>query len=109
MSPTRRAVVTGIAGGAMASTLSSQSLASQSVTGTKEMRPVRIRTITAGVPLRTPEDRAPFERAIALLARARTRVEAAGYELQTVRIATQPMLAGADPDSRKQALPALEA
>jgi len=93
----------------MASTLSSQSLASQSVTGTKEMRPVRIRTITAGVPLRTPEDRAPFERAIALLARARTRVEAAGYELQTVRIATQPMLAGADPDSRKQALPALEA
>lgn len=69
---------------------------------------MRIRTITAGVSLKSPDDRAPFEAAIELLARARKRVEGAGYELQTVRIATQPMLAGLDPAARKAALPALE-
>jgi uncharacterized protein (UPF0210 family) len=54
----------------------------------------RVRTITAGVTLRDPSDHAPVDAALAFLARARQRFVDAGYEVQTVRVATQPLVAG---------------
>ena len=50
----------------------------------------RIRTITAGVNLNSTSDLKTIESAIAFLERARKKYEDAGYEIQTVRIATQP-------------------
>jgi uncharacterized protein (UPF0210 family) len=50
----------------------------------------RIRTITAGVNLDTTGDLKTIESAIEFLQHARKRFEDAGYEVQTVRIATQP-------------------
>ncbi len=51
----------------------------------------RIRTITAGVPLQTAGELARVEAAVRFLTRAREGFEAAGYEVQTVRAATQPL------------------
>src|SRR4051812_45420364 len=50
----------------------------------------RIRTITAGVNLSSTSDLKTIESAIEFLQRARKKFEAEGYEIQTVRIATQP-------------------
>src|SRR5258708_12904607 len=69
----------------------------------------RVRTITAGTTLRDPGDHAPVDRALAFLARARQRFVAAGYEVQTVRVATQPLVAGVGPRERAAALPAPQA
>jgi uncharacterized protein (UPF0210 family) len=69
----------------------------------------RVRTITAGTTLHDPGDHAPVDRALAFLARARQRFVAAGYEVQTVRVATQPLVAGVGPRERAAALPALQA
>ena len=51
----------------------------------------RIRTITAGVNLESTSDLRTLESAIEFLQRAKKRFEADGYEIQTVRIATQPL------------------
>lgn len=69
----------------------------------------RIRTVTAGTTLPAATDLGAIERAVRFLARARQTVEAAGYELQTVRIATQPFLLGLGPRARADALPAIQA
>jgi uncharacterized protein (UPF0210 family) len=69
----------------------------------------RIRTITAGVTLRDPSDHAAVDRALPFLARARQGFVDAGYEVQTVRVATQPLLARVGPRERAAALPALQA
>jgi uncharacterized protein (UPF0210 family) len=69
----------------------------------------RVRTITAGTTLRDPTDHAPVDRALAFLARARQRFVDAGYEVQTVRVATQPLVAGLGARERAAALPALQA
>jgi uncharacterized protein (UPF0210 family) len=69
----------------------------------------RIRTITAGTTLRDPTDRAPVDAALAFLTRARQRFVDAGYEVQTVRVATQPLVARLGPRERAAALPALQA
>src|SRR5262252_6918719 len=50
----------------------------------------RIRTITAGVNLSSTSDLKTIESAIEFLEHARKKFEDAGYEVQTVRIATQP-------------------
>jgi uncharacterized protein (UPF0210 family) len=50
----------------------------------------RIRTITAGVNLESTSDLKTIESAIEFLQRARKKYEEQGYEIQTVRIATQP-------------------
>jgi uncharacterized protein (UPF0210 family) len=50
----------------------------------------RIRTITAGVNLDSTIDLKTIEAAIEFLQRARKKYEDQGYEIQTVRIATQP-------------------
>ncbi len=51
----------------------------------------RIRTITAGVTLDSPGDLSPLSSAADFLDRARDRFGSAGYEVQTVRIATQEL------------------
>jgi len=51
----------------------------------------RIRTITAGVHLSGLDNLDPAKAAVAFLHQARSRFEAAGYEVQTLRLATQPL------------------
>ena len=51
----------------------------------------RIRTITAGIPLHSASNLAPAQAAVAFLQRARGVFEAEGYEVQTLRLATQPL------------------
>ncbi|MDE2149143.1 MAG: DUF711 family protein [Gammaproteobacteria bacterium] len=51
----------------------------------------RIRTITAGITLRSARDHEAIEKAAHFLGSARARYEAEGHEVQTVRIATQPL------------------
>src|SRR5207302_1535455 len=51
----------------------------------------RIRTITAGVNLGSTTDLNTIQSAIEFLQRARKKFEEQGYEIQTVRIATQPL------------------
>jgi uncharacterized protein (UPF0210 family) len=72
-------------------------------------KPLRIRTITAGVdlPHLTALDR--LESAIAALERSRERFVATGYEVQTLRIATTPVIARASTSQRANALGALRA
>ena len=57
----------------------------------KSVAPFRIRTITAGVPLKNVADLASLDAAFTFLAAAREAFVEVGYELQTVRIATQPL------------------
>lgn len=68
----------------------------------------RIRTITAGVNLDSVSDFASIESAVAFLERAKKEFEAAGYEVQTLRIATQPLKEYLNDRSRDQAIPALK-
>ncbi|HJZ80908.1 MAG TPA: DUF711 family protein, partial [Pyrinomonadaceae bacterium] len=58
---------------------------------TPEARRFRIRTITAGVSLESTSDLRTVAAAAEFLQRARKKFETAGYEIQTVRIATQPL------------------
>jgi len=69
----------------------------------------RIRTITAGINLRSATEPEPVEAALAFLKRAKRAVADAGYEVQTTRIATQPFLEEVAPRARADALPALQA
>src|SRR6185369_15991615 len=70
--------------------------------------PFRIRTITAGVNLDSPGDLKTVESAIEFLSHARKRYEAEGYEIQTVRIATQPFSQYLNGKSRTEALEGLK-
>ena len=71
-------------------------------------RPFRIRTITAGVNLKGPADLATVESAIGFLQRARKAFENEGYEIQTLRIATQPLPDYLAARSRSEALAGLK-
>src|SRR5438132_7475007 len=51
----------------------------------------KIRTITAGVNLKSTADVVTIESAIKFLQRAKKKFTEAGYEIQTLRIATQPL------------------
>src|SRR5215831_11467984 len=64
----------------------------------------RIRTITAGVNLSSTSDLKTIESAIEFLEHARKKFEDAGYEVQTVRIATQPFSQYLAGKSRTEAL-----
>jgi uncharacterized protein (UPF0210 family) len=57
------------------------------------MAPVPIRTITLGMGEAHPFFPSTIERAAQILARARERFSAEGYEVQTVRLATRPLFA----------------
>ena len=69
----------------------------------------RIRTITAGTTLDHPARPEALEPALAFLKAAKRVAVDAGYEVQTLRIATQPFLEGVDGRARAGALPALQA
>src|SRR2546428_1384605 len=69
----------------------------------------RIRTITAGVNLRNTSDLATVESAIVFLQRAKKKFEDEGYEIQTLRIATQPLPEYLNGKSRGAALADLKA
>jgi len=64
----------------------------------------KIRTITAGVNLKNTSDLATVESAIQFLQSARKKLEAEGYEIQTLRIATQPLSEYLNGKSRRDAL-----
>jgi uncharacterized protein (UPF0210 family) len=64
----------------------------------------RIRTITAGVNLESTSDLKTIESAIEFLQRTRKKFEDAGYEIQTVRIATQPLAQYLNGKSRTDAI-----
>src|SRR5438046_2285065 len=68
-----------------------------------------MRTITSGITLHSPADMEGPEAALDFLQRAKRAVADAGYEVQTLRIATQPFLEGAGPRARADALPSLHA
>ncbi|MBA2683193.1 MAG: DUF711 family protein [Gemmatimonadaceae bacterium] len=67
-------------------------------------RGVRVRTITAGVAMEHKLDRDAVVRALEMLARAKTRFEAEGYEVQTTRITMPPVIAVLDARARRAAL-----
>jgi hypothetical protein len=70
-------------------------------------RGVRVRTITAGIAIDSIADRGAVERALGALARARARFEAEGYEVQTTRVTTPPVIAALDTKARQNALSAI--
>ena len=69
----------------------------------------RIRTITAGTKLRDPGDMEALQAAFNFLKTAKQALADAGYEVQTLRIATQPFLEEAGSRARAGALSALQA
>jgi uncharacterized protein len=69
----------------------------------------RIRTITAGINLRTPVDPRALEPTLRFLKQAKRVMVDAGYEVQTLRIATQPFLEEANARGRADVLPGLQA
>jgi uncharacterized protein (UPF0210 family) len=77
--------------------------------GPRAARGVIVRTITAGVSLERLGDRGAVERALAMLARSKTRFEREGYEVQTTRITLPPRVAALDAAKRRAALDELRA
>ena len=69
----------------------------------------RVRTITAGTNLKSLADTRAVDAAVATLKRAKQAVSDAGYEVQTVRIATQPLLEDSGWRARARALTTLQA
>jgi len=69
----------------------------------------RVRTITAGTNLKSLSDTRAVGAAVATLKRAKQAVTDAGYEVQTVRIATQPLLEDSGWRARARALTTLQA
>jgi uncharacterized protein len=69
----------------------------------------RIRTVTAGVNLKNTNDLATVESAMGFLQRAGKKLEDEGYEIQTLRIATQPLPEYLNGKSRGAALADLKA
>jgi uncharacterized protein (UPF0210 family) len=72
-------------------------------------RSLRIRTITAGIGLSSPADLKRVEDTIALLGRAKKVFESDDYEVQTLRVATPPIMAEANDRTREAALAQLQA
>jgi uncharacterized protein len=73
------------------------------------VRPFRVRTITAGVGLETAKTLDRLEAAITLLARGKKVFEAEGYEVETLRVATPPLVAALSGSARDAALADLQA
>jgi uncharacterized protein (UPF0210 family) len=67
-------------------------------------KPVRVRTITAGLELTQRGESKRIEPALDFLAAAKSAFVNAGYEVQTLRIATNDWLAGAAPRDRQNLL-----
>jgi uncharacterized protein len=71
-------------------------------------RPFRVRTITAGIEMKDAADLRPVQSAIAALKRGKSAFAAAGYEVETLRVATSPFIAHLSAGDRETALPLLE-
>lgn len=69
-----------------------------------EINALRVRTLTAGVELSAALELDRIEKALTFLDRAKESFAAAGYEVQTIRVATNPVIAGVDASSRERAL-----
>ncbi|PYS85719.1 MAG: hypothetical protein DMF70_03900, partial [Acidobacteria bacterium] len=82
---------------------SSPAFASSRIVAAKSHR-FRILTVTAGVNLKNTSDLATIESATGFLQRARKKLEDEGYEIQTLRIATQPLPEYLNGKSRGEAL-----
>jgi len=82
----------------------SQDPAGAATSSAAPMRGVRVRTITAGTAIERITDRVAVERALGVLARARSRFEAEGYEVQTTRVTLPPLIASLDASARTAAL-----
>ena len=67
----------------------------------------RIRTITAGAPLRSLADTISISQAVNFLKQAQKEFIDAGYEVQTLRIATSNFFTHVDNRNPKDALPLL--
>jgi uncharacterized protein len=107
----RRDALSILAGAAMGgSTLGGSAIAAERASaaspGTKNFR---IRTLTAGTPLANFADTHAVEAALDFLSGARRRFEQAGYTVQTIRVALNPLLVGATPAARVDALQNLTA
>src|SRR5438876_343564 len=85
------------------SAIGKRPLVSRIILGDKSHR-FKIRTITAGVNLKETNDLAAIESAIQFLESSRKKFEAEGYEIQTLRIATQPLPEYLNGKSRRDAL-----
>src|SRR5882724_6240344 len=72
------------------------------------VRPFRVRTITAGVGLETARELDRLEAAVTLLERGKTVFEADGYEVETLRVATPPLVAELSGSARDAALADLQ-
>ena len=68
------------------------------------MNPVRVRTITAGVELTPAFELDRVEKAVSFVTRSKRAFEAAGYEVQTIRVATNPVVASLSATARHIAL-----
>lgn len=68
------------------------------------LNPVRVRTITAGVELSSALEFDRVAKAVAFLTRAKRAFESAGYEVQTVRVAVNPVIGSLMPAARDKAL-----
>jgi len=73
-----------------------------------DRRLLRVRTLTAGVSLKKFSDARPVEAALDALLRTKRRFEDAGYEVQTVRVATPSLLGVASSQERQSTLGAIE-
>jgi uncharacterized protein len=73
-----------------------------------DQRRFRIRTLTAGVTLSSYAELRPLQAALDFLGTAKRRFEEAGYEVQTTRIALNPLLVGATSAARFDALSPLK-
>ncbi len=58
---------------------------------TRDPKLFRVRTVTAGLRLGGTDILGPAREALAFLEKARRTYETAGYEVQTLRMATQPL------------------
>lgn len=67
-------------------------------------KPMRVRTITAGLELSPRGESQRIDRALDFLADAKRAFVNAGYEVQTLRLATNPWLAGASSSDRQKLL-----
>jgi uncharacterized protein (UPF0210 family) len=104
----REALTTFAATALAASTVATEAAGQTSAANAKPPR-FRIRTLTAGVQLKNAADLGPVESALAFLKTARQRAIDAGHEVQTIRVATNPLLLDASPRLREAALPQLTA
>jgi uncharacterized protein (UPF0210 family) len=91
--PSRRDVLALLGAASLPITKVIDSAAADAATGAGAVSRPRVRTITAGVRLRERRDLHRVESAIAFLKRGKRAFEEAGYEVETLRVATDPWAA----------------